>query len=514
MATINSLVCWGGLTGKNGFTVSTATSQITLTRHGIMSGLAVFFSAWTTRPNVAGATLALDTRYYPKWISDDVFELYYDAGLTSKIVFTTTGAGLYLKSGLLLAPADLSRWYNSTTTTYRIYDSLKNANTVRSASAVTTDLEVIEIGEAFRDHMLDYSLDLVILAASVRITASVNGLRTSAHHNGNPLGGYEFVYSQYNGLTLLKYNMEVDGFRIKSAVEGAYAIQLSKRGSVARNMIITGPGSGTTVVGIGASQGAATIEYCVVTDCGYGLNLIAYEGPFYVRNNLFAKNGRGVEAQYNGAYPVYGFFFNNIAIGNVTYDWSTQPPSLDGASNNAGVGTQAWVTAGGSRVTIGADWNGANPLFRNYAANDFYPATPNTNSSLIVETGTSYYAALPVDITGSPAPNYMNGAVAFLDIGPYEFDHGYGPWPVTATLTLTGLVSGSDIVVLVAGTSTILTSVDANAGSSWGYTYTTAQNVDIGIIKPGYKVKYIRNYPLLTSSVSIPVEQQPDPSYS
>ena len=85
---------------------------------------------------------------------------------------------------------------------------------------------------------------------------------------------------------------------------------------------------------------------------------------------------------------------------------------------------------------------------------------------------------------------------------------------MTATLTLTGLVSGSDVVVLVAGTSTILTSVDANAGSSWVYTYSTVQNVDIGIIKPGYKVKYIRNYPLAASDISIPVEQQLDPSYS
>jgi hypothetical protein len=63
-------------------------------------------------------------------------------------------------------------------------------------------------------------------------------------------------------------------------------------------------------------------------------------------------------------------------------------------------------------------------------------------------------------------------------------------------LTLTNLQVGSDIVVLQAGTSTIIDSADSISGNSWQYSYTTQQNVDIGILKAGHKPYYIRNYAL------------------
>jgi len=84
----------------------------------------------------------------------------------------------------------------------------------------------------------------------------------------------------------------------------------------------------------------------------------------------------------------------------------------------------------------------------------------------------------------------------------------------TTTLTLTGLVSGSDVVILAAGTTTILASVDSYASTSWGYTYETPQSVDIGIIKPGYVPLYIRGYPLGSSNASLPVAQTADRSYA
>jgi hypothetical protein len=63
-------------------------------------------------------------------------------------------------------------------------------------------------------------------------------------------------------------------------------------------------------------------------------------------------------------------------------------------------------------------------------------------------------------------------------------------------LTLTGLQSGSDVVILQAGTTNILASVDQNAGTSWSYEYTSLENIDIGVLKPGYVPLYIRNYAL------------------
>lgn len=85
----------------------------------------------------------------------------------------------------------------------------------------------------------------------------------------------------------------------------------------------------------------------------------------------------------------------------------------------------------------------------------------------------------------------------------------------TITLTLTGLVAGSDVVVRSAGASTILGSVDANGGTTWGYTYETPVAVDIDVIKPGYVVlPLVRNYTLPSSNASLPCAQQADRNYA
>lgn len=83
----------------------------------------------------------------------------------------------------------------------------------------------------------------------------------------------------------------------------------------------------------------------------------------------------------------------------------------------------------------------------------------------------------------------------------------------TVTLTLTGLVTGSDIVVLEAGTETELLNVDANSGTTYDYIYETAQDVDIGVFLAGYVPFYIRNYPLASSDGSLPVAQIADRNY-
>jgi hypothetical protein len=84
----------------------------------------------------------------------------------------------------------------------------------------------------------------------------------------------------------------------------------------------------------------------------------------------------------------------------------------------------------------------------------------------------------------------------------------------TNTVTFTGLPSGFDAVVLTAGTTTILAQVDNLAATSYVYTYSGAQTVDIGFIKPGYKIKYIRNLSLTTTDSSIPVALESDRSYA
>ena len=80
-------------------------------------------------------------------------------------------------------------------------------------------------------------------------------------------------------------------------------------------------------------------------------------------------------------------------------------------------------------------------------------------------------------------------------------------------LTLTGLVSGSDVVVLQSGTETVRSSVDSNVGSTWKYTYETPETVDICVYQPGYIPFFIRGYPLGSTNASLPVAQVADVSY-
>jgi hypothetical protein len=83
----------------------------------------------------------------------------------------------------------------------------------------------------------------------------------------------------------------------------------------------------------------------------------------------------------------------------------------------------------------------------------------------------------------------------------------------TNTLTFTGLPTGCDAVTLTAGTSTILDSKDSMAGTTYSYTYSGAQTVDVGFIKPGYVPFYIRNLSLTTTDSSIPVSLTLDRNY-
>lgn len=83
----------------------------------------------------------------------------------------------------------------------------------------------------------------------------------------------------------------------------------------------------------------------------------------------------------------------------------------------------------------------------------------------------------------------------------------------TNTVTFTGLPTGTDAVVLSAGTNTVLDQSNQIAGTSFSYVYSGAHTVDVGFIKPGYKPFYIRNLSLLASDSSIPVALTIDRSY-
>lgn len=84
----------------------------------------------------------------------------------------------------------------------------------------------------------------------------------------------------------------------------------------------------------------------------------------------------------------------------------------------------------------------------------------------------------------------------------------------TNTVTFTGLPTGTDVVVLQAGTSTILAQQDEGAGSIYAFTYAGAQTVDVGFLKAGYVPLYIRGLALTTVDSAIPVAMSADRNYT
>lgn len=81
------------------------------------------------------------------------------------------------------------------------------------------------------------------------------------------------------------------------------------------------------------------------------------------------------------------------------------------------------------------------------------------------------------------------------------------------TLTLTGLQTGSDVVILKAGTNTVLASADQVTGTTFHYTYSVPQSVDIGVIKQGYVTLYQYGYSLGATNASLPIKQLTDRNY-
>ena len=83
----------------------------------------------------------------------------------------------------------------------------------------------------------------------------------------------------------------------------------------------------------------------------------------------------------------------------------------------------------------------------------------------------------------------------------------------TNTLTLTGFPTGTDIVILTAGTSTILAQQDSNSTSTYVYIYEGTPTVDVGFIKAGYVPYYIRGLVLGASDSSLPIAMTIDRNY-
>ncbi|MCU0988036.1 MAG: hypothetical protein MUE63_00210 [Xanthomonadales bacterium] len=153
-------------------------------------------------------------------------------------------------------------------------------------------------------------------------------------------------------------------------------------------------------------------------------------------------------------------------------------------------GTGHAIEVGGTAADIALVGN----TFTGYAGSD--GSTGNEAIYVNIASGT-----VNINISGGDTPSIRTaGAMVNVISG--------------ATVTFTGLPTGCDIVILTAGTSTILQQVDAHGSTSYAWGYSGTPTVDVGFIKPGYVPFYIRGLALGAADSSIPVSLTPDRNYA
>ncbi len=559
MATIYSLICWGGRTGKS-VTVSSTTDYVTLTGHGVRSGLALAccFASGSLPSVASGGALAVGTTYYAKYISTSTFELYRDAGLTTKIDFTSNGSSLVMQSAYRYALTTGQKARYGTAGSERIYEGIVAWATARTSGYFSAfDTEVAEIGEAFSEPCA--TTYIAIPVASTVITSLVAGSRSDAYHQGVYGAGFIFdrtTMDNNNTLRTSKYNTILDGFSVKISGAGYApgAISMEAPQSACRNMMAIGRFDG---YGTGISAGSPFDEISNSLAVGFerGIYLNNYSAGLKIVNNTCCKNTNGFYG--NTSSNIQGFIFNNISVGNTT-NWPATT-GFESASNNAGLSGEAWITASNPRITI------ATTDFVDYANNDYRVAATGSPQA---ETGLLYYGAIANDIAGNARPNYIGAtegtvvsagafvvglsytivsvgttsftsigasantvgvtfkatgagsgsgtatAAGVYDIGCYEYDHGNGLIPEVHTIDFSGLVAGSQIIVYTTGTTTELFR-DNNCSTTESYDAAAAGvTVDYTILKAGYAPIRVTGVSLSETSTPVTIQQQLDRAYA
>ena len=209
---------------------------------------------------------------------------------------------------------------------------------------------------------------------------------------------------------------------------------------------------------------------------------------------------------------VFTFQSNSTALtstfrrcGIVTQDGAT----ITGCTFDAASGTTALIANSVSAVT-NCDFisSGTGYAIEGFSTAGDYTVSSNTFTGY-GSTGTAN-AALRVTATSGIVNINAPGGTTYHSAGAtVNIISGQ------RTLTLTGIVSGSDVVILTAGTETELANIDANVGSTYAYSYTysAATFIDVCVYKAGYVPFTVRNYLLADGDGSLPISQVLDRNY-
>jgi len=133
-----------------------------------------------------------------------------------------------------------------------------------------------------------------------------------------------------------------------------------------------------------------------------------------------------------------------------------------------------------------------------------YGSTGTANATIKVSVASGQTLTINVG-AGKSTPTYYNTGSGSVSVVSGQ-----------VTLTLSGLISGSDVVIKTSDTNTALVNVDQNSGSTYGYIYTYAAStyVDISIMKAGYMPLTIYDFLLADSNATLPIAQVIDRAYT
>jgi len=172
------------------------------------------------------------------------------------------------------------------------------------------------------------------------------------------------------------------------------------------------------------------------------------------------------------------------------------------------------------------DFNG--PTYFNYfPEHNRYNTAGNNDSSLLSLSQKSQSLlskGSPIIIREGEAIGIVSGAETAVTAGvvgtsgwmnlffamTFSVENAYTPY-----LTLTGLQTGTDVVILNAGTNTVLFSSYNISGSSiaWQYDYDIITAVDINIVHENYKIIRYENLAINYNGLTLPISQVSDRNY-
>lgn len=250
-------------------------------------------------------------------------------------------------------------------------------------------------------------------------------------------------------------------------------------------------------------------------------NFVCVNTPNFVANQAITLRTTGV-LPASGGVPLRTdivYYVNSVATKTVTLKFNRADPSAMVLSNSgSGVHAICGVWESSAPPPTFIDFTTPNNAFVSWSGLDFRPAgygtsTPGSQALMVDAAGAVPRLSLTEDILGKERPGYKNGSPEYSDIGPYEFDFGYGPRPATATVTFSGVNAGSEIRVYNSTGTELngIESCDANQVLSWAVP--AVVTVTVRVVHPDYKIKEF-DFTTTAGASNLPIQQEVDKWYS